>query len=642
MDGADAGMSPKQHQRRHSPDDPLSTLRASNQSALPDGWKGTTLGALGHPSSGGTPSRSDSRFWGGDIPWISSKDMKAARLHDSLEHVTPLALGNGTKLVQPGTILMVVRGMSLAHSFPVAIVEEPVAFNQDLKAFVPNNDVDGEYILRWLQANQSRLLSLATEATHGTKRIPTNDLLAIDVVLPQLLEQREIAIALSDMDGFLGAMEALIAKKRAIIQSVMDQILTGKYRLPDFKGLWKPKRLGDVGTFSKGQGIRRDDVSQEGYPCIRYGEIYTKYENYVSDPLTRIPLTVAESALPIQTGDILFAGSGETAEEIGRCVAFLGDGQAYAGGDIVVLTPVGQDSLYLGYLLNHSTVSMQKARMAQGDAVVHISAANLGRVQISLPPVEEQTAIASVLCDMDSEIALLEGRRDKIRDIKRGMLQQLLTGRIRLAKDGGISEREGVRGAVARKHNWQFNEAVAISVLARKFGTERFPLGRVRYTKLLYLLHRHKEGRAEGYLKKASGPYNPRTRYGGPERIAVEKKYIRRCKSGTYRGFVADSLAGEAERYFHKWYGTEALQWLEQFRYKKNDELELLTTVDMAAEELRAAGKEVSVENVKDVILGHREWKAKMDRRIFADANVSRSIEDSRTLFAVGSERDTA
>ena len=170
----------------------------------------------------------------------------------------------------------------------------------------------------------------------------------------------------------------------------------------------------------------------------------------------------------------------------------------------------------------------------------------------------------------------------------------------------------------------------------------RFPLGRMRYTKLLYLLHRHKEGRAEGYLKKAAGPYNPRMRYGGPERIAIEKKYIRRCKSGTYQGFVADSLVGEAERYFHKWYGTEALQWLEQFRYKKNDELELLTTVDMAAEELRAAGKEVSVENVKDVILGHREWKAKMDRRIFADANVSRAIEDGRTLFAVGSERDTA
>ena len=171
---------------------------------------------------------------------------------------------------------MVVRGMSLAHSFPVAIVEKPVAFNQDLKAFVPIPAVDGEFLLRWLQANQTRLLLLATEATHGTKRIPTGDLLATHVSLPRLAEQREIAEALADVDGLLAALEALIAKKHAIRQSVMQQVLTGSTRLPGFRGEWETKRLGDLGIFSKGKGIKRNDVSQEGYPCIRYGEIYTK------------------------------------------------------------------------------------------------------------------------------------------------------------------------------------------------------------------------------------------------------------------------------------------------------------------------------------------------------------------------------
>ena len=222
------------------------------------------------------------------------------------------------------------------------------------------------------------------------------------------------------------------------------------------------------------------------------------------------------------------------------------------------------------------------------------------------------------------------------------MVGQLLTARIRLTKAKKETEQEDVAVPVARKHNWQFNEAVLISVLVRNFGTEQYPLGRKRYTKLLYLHHRHEEGRTEGYLKKAAGPYNPRVRYGGPEGIAVEKKYIREHKNGTYQGFVADSHVGEAEEYFDKWYGKEAIQWLEQFRYKKNDELELLTTVDMAAEELRVADKEVSVESVKNLILDHKEWKAKMGRRIFADANLSRAIDDSRTLFAVSGERDTA
>jgi type I restriction enzyme S subunit len=130
---------------------------------------------------------------------------------------------------------------------------------------------------------------------------------------------------------------------------------------------------------------------------------------------------------------LLFAGSGETAEEIGKCVAFLGNGEAYAGGDIVIFTPSDQDSMYLGFLMNHASITRQKARMGQGDAVVHISAANLGRLELLLPPCpEEQTAIAKVLCDIDTEIAALEQRRDKTRLLKQGMMQELLTGKTRL------------------------------------------------------------------------------------------------------------------------------------------------------------------------------------------------------------------
>ena len=432
---AGMGMNPKRRTPRHDGEESTTTLpgyRQSEVGSVPEDWEITTLGALGRPLSGGTPRSSDARFWNGDIPWVSSKDMKVTRLDESIDHVTPLALGNGTRLVQPGTILMVVRGMSLVHSFPVAIVDKPVAFNQDLKAFVPNAGVDSEFVLRWLEFNQSRLLLLTTDATHGTKRIPTPDLLASHVPLPQPAEQHAISKALSDVDELLGALDALIAKKRAVKQAATQQLLTGRVRLPGFNSKWATKGLKELGVFSKGSGIKRDEVSQEGLPCIRYGEIYTTYETCVSDPVTRVTSEVASSALPIRTGDILFAGSGETVEEIGRCIAYLGGDQAYAGGDIVVLTPVAQNSLFLGYLLNHSTVAAQKARLAQGDAVVHIHAANLAQVQIALPSIDEQTAIAAVLFDMDAEIEALERRLDKVRAIKHGMMEQLLTGRVRL------------------------------------------------------------------------------------------------------------------------------------------------------------------------------------------------------------------
>ena len=249
---------------------------------------------------------------------------------------------------------------------------------------------------------------------------------------PTVAEQHAIAAVLSDVDELIGSLEALIAKKRAIKQAAVQQLLTGSTRLPGFGGEWEIRRLGDLGTVSKGRGIKRNELCETGVRCVRYGELYTRYENYVAKPLSRIPQHVAHATLPIKNGDLLFAGSGETADEIGICVAYVGDEPVYAGGDIIVLRASGQDAVYLAHLLNSSVAAQQKARMAQGDAVVHIRGDHLAEVEFPLPPLPEQRAIATVLSDMDAEITALERRLDKTRAIKQGMMQQLLTGAIRL------------------------------------------------------------------------------------------------------------------------------------------------------------------------------------------------------------------
>ena len=140
-----------------------------------------------------------------------------------------------------------------------------------------------------------------------------------------------------------------------------------------FSVKWEIKRLGELGPFTKGRGIHYDDVSYEGLPYIRYGELYTRYQDCILKIESRIPPSVAETALPIKTGDLLFAASGTTPEEIGRCAAYLGKEEAHVGRNIIVLTPSGQNSIYLGHLMNHPIVSEQKARMGRGGVVVHIN-----------------------------------------------------------------------------------------------------------------------------------------------------------------------------------------------------------------------------------------------------------------------------
>ena len=328
--------------------------------------------------------------------------------------------------------------ISVAGSLGIVGVVPPELSGANLTEnanYITDLQCDRDYLKYWLMSYPIQNVIKSIQTTGAQPKLALGRIAKFVVVIPQdIKEQRAIAEVLSDVDGLINALDALIAKKRAIKQAAMQQLLTGKTRLPGFSGEWEAKQLGELGSFSKGRGIKRDEVSDEGVPCIRYGELYTQYKDYILKVASRIPQSVADTALPIKKGDLLFAGSGETAEEIGRCAAYLGEEQAYAGGDVIVLTPSGQNSIYLSHLMNSPIVSAQKARMGQGDAVVHIYINNLAQVQIELPPITEQRAIAAVLSDMDADISALEQRRDKTLAIKQGMMQQLLTGRVRLSE----------------------------------------------------------------------------------------------------------------------------------------------------------------------------------------------------------------
>ena len=266
----------------------------------------------------------------------------------------------------------------------------------------------------------------------NVKGIRGSELRELKIPHPPLPEQRAIATALSDVDALLAALDRLIAKQRDLKQAAMQQLLTGQTRLPGFKGEWVVKTLGEVGSFTKGSGVKKDESQSGSIPCIRYGEIYTRHNDYIKDFHSFISARVAATACLLNKGDLLFAGSGETKEDIGKCVAFVDDFDAYAGGDIVILRPQGVDSLFLGYYLNTPSTNRQKASRGQGDAVVHIGSSALAGIKLNFPPLAEQTAIAAVLTDMDAALTALEQRRDKTRALKQGMMQELLTGRTRL------------------------------------------------------------------------------------------------------------------------------------------------------------------------------------------------------------------
>lgn len=203
---------------------------------IPNAWRVLSLREVGDWTSGGTPSKANPAFWGGDIPWVSPKDMKVFRLRSTIDWVTGKGASSGTRTVPAGSVFIVVRGMILAHTFPVCISDQEMAFNQDVKGIVPCADVRGDFLGYWFVANSDAMLALVTEATHGTKRIDLGDLLRHPIGIPCLDEQDAILSRLSEASAKEAHEVAALEKFRLLKRGLMEDLLTGRVRVTALLG----------------------------------------------------------------------------------------------------------------------------------------------------------------------------------------------------------------------------------------------------------------------------------------------------------------------------------------------------------------------------------------------------------------------
>ena len=208
-------------------------------------------------------------------------------------------------------------------------------------------------------------------------------------------------------------------------------------------------RLFDLGRLIRGRGITRADLVATGVPCLRYGEIYTKYKDTIARLASYVTEEVASRARPLEYGDIIFAASGETTEDIGKAVAWLGQDRAVFGGDTVVLRGHGQDPAFLVHALNTEDVSRQKSRLSKGDAVVHLHAPDLAQVSVTFPSIAEQRRIACILLAWDEAIDRVRALRRAWLRRRTALMQKLLPGRGRAGSEVNRRWRQVRLGQVA-------------------------------------------------------------------------------------------------------------------------------------------------------------------------------------------------
>lgn len=450
------------------------------------------------------------------------------------------------------------------------------------------------------------------------------------IPLPTLPEQVRIAKVLSDTDAWIENLEKLIDKKRLIKQGAMQELLTPKED-------WKEVILGDLTkVFTKQTGfdysayIKPSLVkfkNKDVIPFIQNKDFHNKNINLNTDYYIPLNVALGFPNILLDEKSLLISISGS----IGNVGVYELSELAFIGGAVAILKFRNPRLIdWIMYYLKSTEGQNKLFGNVKSGSHQNLILDDIRKVEIPFPSISEQIRITTILSDMDAEIEALEKKLHKAKQLKQGMMQELLTGRIRLVEPTEINK-------PTKGHNDQFNDAVLIATMASVFGSDKFPLTRFKYTKVSYLLKRYKEEQDAGYLKHAAGPYKPKTRYGGAEKIAINKKYIdvvvTNYKGKEYEGFVASENVGEAIKYFEDWYGTDALKWIEQFKFEKNDNLELWATVDMAIEDLKKKDEIITVGTIKQVLKENKEWKDKLKRSIFSDINIQKAIIKLETLF---------
>jgi type I restriction enzyme, S subunit len=262
--------------------------------------------------------------------------------------------------------------------------------------------------------------------TSDRLRLYANDFIRIPFVAPTLPEQRKIADFLTTVDGRIGQL----IQKKALLEDykkgVMQQLFTQSIRFKDDHGNnfpdWEEKKLGKFGSFLKGKGISKGEVSDDGAtPCIRYGELYTEYSELIQDPKSRTDVPTNELVLSV-ANDVIIPASGETHVDIATASCVMNKGIALGGDLNIIRTKL--NGVFLAYYLNNAC-KHAIARVAQGSSVIHLYPDQLKSLSLTLPSLPEQTKIADILSAIDRKIESVANQITETQTFKRGLLQQI-------------------------------------------------------------------------------------------------------------------------------------------------------------------------------------------------------------------------
>jgi type I restriction enzyme S subunit len=392
-------------------------------------WEVKTLGVETTLGSGGTPSKQEESYWGGDIPWISASSMRGFKYFDSDLKITSAGLSNGSRLAEKGSLLLLVRGSMLFNKIPVGIATKDVAFNQDVKSIKTKPSTNNEFLLHWFLASENKLLNMVSGTGIGAGKLDTQDLLAMDLFIPTLPEQTKIAACLSSLEDLITAqaqkIEALKTHKKGLMQQLFPQEgeTVPKLRFPEFmdSGEWEKTKLGQLGELVSGLTYSPDDVRDKGLLVLRSsnvqnGKISLEDNVYVSPDVKGANLS--------KPNDILICVRNGSKALIGKN-ALIPEGMPLCTHGAFMTVFRSKVAKFVFQLFQTNAYESQVAGDL-GATINSINGRHLINYDFYVPTLlDEQQKIADCLSSLDELINAQVKKLDTLKLHKKGLMQGL-------------------------------------------------------------------------------------------------------------------------------------------------------------------------------------------------------------------------
>lgn len=620
---------------------------------IPSDWEVKTLGELVDMSSGTTPSRFNEKNFQGNVCWLSSGELKSHYIYNTKEKISEDA-ASSMRLYPKGTVVIAMYGLEAEGVRGTSsILAKECTISQACMAFSNLREINNEYFYYWYAANGNEI---GTKYAQGTKQQNLSPEVMKNVIIPlppTIEEQQRIANALSDVDTLIANLEKLIAKKKNIKQGAMQQLLTGKKRLPGFGS--------DERTGSRPTDERRKECHSErsakreessGYKMTELGMIPSDWEFEIFGKLVSIyrggsprPIEAYITTNPsginwIKIGDvdegakyitstqerIIPEGKSRSREvhkgdfilsnsmSFGRPYILKVDGCIHDGWLTIQEYQDTFDTDFLYYMLSSEVVFNQYVSMAAGSSVQNLNKEKVAAVKLFYPPSKtEQTAIANVLSDMDTEISALETKLAKYRTLKTGMMQQLLTGKIRLA--------DAAENILQNQNKHSVPLSFKRSVLAAEIADrlcEEPTFGHVKMEKMLFLTEKMCNIDIDSsYHRDAAGPFDNRGLHSIDSQLAKQKWFQAIKQDKGYR-YVPLEKRGGHKQYFDRYFADRLSVFdniINIFKAASTEQCEIIATLYSAWEDFLKQGISPTDEQiVTEVLTNWHESKKRISK----------------------------